>query len=75
MLLAEVGVRCDKCGTSFVSRQLPTFIDIGYRNSELRQDYRGYNPGLEQYAIVTCPSRAVVPIGRPSFRLLWERLF
>lgn len=56
MLLAEVGVRCDKCGTSFVSRQLPTFIDIGYRNSELRQDYRGYNPMMEQYAIVTCPS-------------------
>lgn len=56
MLLAEVGVRCDKCGTSFVSRQLPTFIDIGYRNSELRQDYRGYSPMMEQYAIVTCPS-------------------
>lgn len=56
MLLAEVGVRCDKCGTSFVSRQLPTFIDIGHRNSELRQDYRGYTPMMEQYAIVTCPS-------------------
>ncbi len=56
MLLAEVGVRCDQCGTSFVSRQLPTFIDIGYRNSELRQDYRGYCPMMEQYAIITCPS-------------------
>jgi len=56
MLLAEVGVRCDQCGTSFVSRQLPTFIDIGYRNSELRQDYRGYCPMMEQYAILTCPS-------------------
>lgn len=56
MLLAEVGVRCDGCGTSFVSRQLPTYIDIGYRNSELRQDYRGYCPMMEQYAIITCPS-------------------
>lgn len=56
MLLAEVGVRCEQCGTSFVSRQLPTFIDIGYRNSELRQDYRGYCPMMEQYAIITCPS-------------------
>jgi len=56
MLLAEVGVRCDRCGTSFVSRQLPTFIDIGHRNSELRQDYRGYQPMMEQYAIISCPS-------------------
>ncbi len=56
MLLAEVGVRCVQCGTSFVSRQLPTYIDIGYRNSELRQEYRGYCPMMEQYAIVTCPS-------------------
>ncbi len=56
MLLAEVGVRCDQCGTSFVSRQLPVFIDIGYRNSELRQDYRGYTPMMEQYTIITCPS-------------------
>jgi hypothetical protein len=35
---------------------LPTFIDIGHRNSELRQDYRGYQPMMEQYAIISCPS-------------------
>lgn len=56
MQLTEVGVSCSRCGTSFLSRQLPVFIDIGVRNSELRQGYRGYLPQMEQYAVLTCPS-------------------
>jgi len=56
MYVAEVGVKCPHCGVKFSARQLPVLIDTGYRNSELRQDFKGAIPQQEQFAICTCPS-------------------
>ncbi len=54
--LADIAVKCGNCGVKFNSRQLPVIVDTGLRNSELRQDFRGLAPQLEQYAVCTCPS-------------------
>jgi len=56
LYIAEVGVKCTNCGVKFTSRQLPVLYDTGYRNSELRQDFKGKIPQMEHYAVVTCPS-------------------
>lgn len=55
LYVAEVAVKCLRCGIAFKSRQLPVLIDTGRRNSELRQDFKGVLPQLEPYAILTCP--------------------
>ncbi|HEY9868114.1 MAG TPA: DUF2225 domain-containing protein [Candidatus Obscuribacterales bacterium] len=54
--LIEVGVKCPRCGISFLSRQLPAVFDSGIRNSELRQEFKGVPPQQEQYVILSCPS-------------------
>ncbi len=56
MYVAEVGVKCPNCGIKFNSLQMPVLVDTGYRNSELRQDFKGQIPQFEQYAVCTCPS-------------------
>lgn len=56
MYICDVGVKCPNCGIKFNSRQMPVLLDTGYRNSELRQDFKGSIPQFEQYAICTCPS-------------------
>ena len=56
MYLADIGVKCSNCGIKFASRQMPVLIDTGYRNSELRQDFKGQIPQFEEYAVCTCPS-------------------
>lgn len=56
MYVADIGVKCPQCGVSFNSRQLPIILDTGLRNSELRQDFRGVLPQLEQFAVCTCPN-------------------
>lgn len=54
--IADIGVKCTTCGMRFNSKQLPVLLDTGYRNSELRQDFKGKIPQFEPYAICTCPS-------------------
>ncbi len=54
--VADVGVKCPNCGIKFASRQMPILLDVGYRNSELRQDFKGVFPQCEHYAVCTCPS-------------------
>jgi uncharacterized protein (DUF2225 family) len=56
LYIAEVPVKCPNCGVKFNSRQLPVLFDTGYRNSELRQDFRGRIQQMEHYAVVSCPS-------------------
>jgi len=56
MHLAQIAVKCPRCGSKFGSRQLPVLIDLGIRNSELRQDFAGRAPQPEPYTICTCPS-------------------
>lgn len=56
MYVADIGVKCSTCGVKFNSRQLPAVIDIGYRNSELRQFFKGVIPQYEEYFVITCPS-------------------
>src|ERR1700732_1397086 len=56
MYLTDVTVKCPNCGTRFGAVQLPVLLDTGYRNSELRQDFKGAIPQFEQYAVYTCPS-------------------
>lgn len=56
MYVADIGVKCPTCGVKFNSRQLPAVIDIGYRNSELRQFFKGVIPQYEEYFVITCPS-------------------
>jgi len=52
----EIGVKCPKCGVIFKSKQLPIYVDLGFRNSELRVDYKGALGPSERYAISECPS-------------------
>src|SRR5579872_928826 len=56
MDLMQIAVRCPHCGSKFNSVQVSTWIDTGMRNSELRQDFAGSAPQMEQYAICTCPA-------------------
>ncbi len=56
LYIADIGVKCPNCGVKFSSRQLPVLFDTGYRNSELRQDFKGQIQQMEHYAVVTCPS-------------------
>jgi uncharacterized protein (DUF2225 family) len=56
MHLAQIAVKCPRCGSKFNSRQLPVLVDCGIRNSELRQDFAGRAPQPEQYTICTCPA-------------------
>src|SRR5262249_28955306 len=56
LYIAEVPVKCSNCGVKFVSRQIPVLFDTGYRNSELRQDFKGRIQQMEHYTVVTCPS-------------------
>lgn len=56
MYVADIGVKCPTCGVKFNSRQLPAVLDIGYRNSELRQFFKGVIPQYEEYFVVSCPS-------------------
>lgn len=56
MYVADIGVKCPTCGVKFNSKQLPAVLDIGYRNSELRQFFKGVIPQYEEYFVVTCPS-------------------
>jgi hypothetical protein len=56
MLLAQVGVKCPDCGLSFNTRQVPVFLDIGRRNSELRKLFDVPEIQFEPYEVCTCPS-------------------
>lgn len=56
MYVADIGVKCPKCGVKFSSKQMPAIIDTGYRDSEFRQDFKGKAPQYEEYAICTCPT-------------------
>jgi len=56
LYIAEVPVKCSNCGVKFSSRQVPVLFDTGYRNSELRQDFKGQIQPQEHYTVVTCPS-------------------
>jgi uncharacterized protein (DUF2225 family) len=56
LYLADVCLKCPHCGIVFGAKLLPALLDTGYRNSELRQDFKGALPQLEQYAVHTCPS-------------------
>jgi uncharacterized protein (DUF2225 family) len=55
MYITDVTVKCPDCGIKFNAKQLPVLLDTGYRNSELRQDFKGTLPQFEQYAVYTCP--------------------
>lgn len=55
LYLADVTVKCPGCGVKFNSRQAPLVVDVGHRNSELRQDLHGRGPQYEPHAICTCP--------------------
>ena len=55
MDLVQVAVKCPQCGTEFNSVQVSAWIDTGMRNSEMRQDFAGTAPQMEQYAVCTCP--------------------
>jgi uncharacterized protein (DUF2225 family) len=54
--LAQVAVKCPRCGSRFNSRQIPAFVDLGMRNSELRQDFAGKGLQPEPYSVCTCPA-------------------
>lgn len=54
--LAELNVKCPRCGIAFISRQLPVVLDTGLRDSELRQNFSGLAPQQEEHSILTCPS-------------------
>lgn len=56
MYLVQVAVKCPRCGSKFNSQQLPVWVDLGIRNSELRQDLGGRAPQPEPYTICTCPA-------------------
>ncbi len=56
LYVAEIGVKCPNCGIKFTSLQMPVLIDTGYRNSELRQDFKGQIPQYEGFSVTTCPS-------------------
>lgn len=56
LYIAEVAVKCPNCGVRFSSRQIPVLFDTGYRNSELRQDFKGRVQQQEHFGVVTCPS-------------------
>jgi len=56
MYVADIGVKCPTCGVKFNSRQLPAVLDIGYRNSEFRQFFKGFVPQYEEFFVVSCPS-------------------
>ncbi len=56
MHLAQIAVKCPRCGSRFNSKQVPVWVDIGVRNSELRQDFEGKAPQPEPHAICTCPA-------------------
>jgi uncharacterized protein (DUF2225 family) len=56
MDLVQVAVKCPYCGSNFNCVQVSSWIDTGIRNTELRQDFAGTAPQLEQYAICTCPA-------------------
>jgi uncharacterized protein (DUF2225 family) len=56
MYIADVGVKCPNCGIKFSTKQLPVLLDLGVRNSELRQDFKGEFPQFESFSICTCPS-------------------
>ncbi len=56
MYLAKVAVKCPRCGSKFNSRQVPVLVDLGIRNSELRQDFGGRAPQPEPHVICTCPA-------------------
>src|ERR1043166_6893329 len=56
MYICDVGVKCPNCGIKFNTKQLPVLLDLGLRNSELRQDFKGELPQQEMYAVCTCPS-------------------
>jgi uncharacterized protein (DUF2225 family) len=58
MFLADVVVKCPRCGAVFTSRQLPIFVDPGTRTSELRQDFGHPIAHLEPFEICTCPTCA-----------------
>lgn len=56
MYLAQIAVKCPRCGSKFNSRQLPAWVDLGIRNSELRQDFAGKAVQPEPYSVCTCPA-------------------
>lgn len=56
MHLAQVAVKCPRCGSKFNSKQVPVWVDTGMRNSELRQDFGGKAPQPEPHAVCTCPA-------------------
>lgn len=56
LYVTEVGVQCPDCSVKFISKQMPVLIDTGYRNSELRQDFKGAMPQFEQFAVTACPN-------------------
>jgi len=56
MDLVQIAVKCPYCGSNFNSVQVSSWIDTGMRNTELRQDFAGTAPQMEQYAICTCPA-------------------
>jgi uncharacterized protein (DUF2225 family) len=56
MYLAQIAVKCPRCGSKFNSKQLPAWVDLGIRNSELRQDFAGKAVQAEPYSVCTCPA-------------------
>lgn len=56
LYVVDISVKCPACGIKFRSRQLPVVLDTGYRNSELRQDFKGAIPNVEPYLVTSCPS-------------------
>lgn len=56
MDLVQITVKCPRCGSKFNSLQVSAWVDTGIRNSELRQDFAGSAPQMEQHAVCTCPT-------------------
>jgi uncharacterized protein (DUF2225 family) len=56
MDLVQIAVKCPRCGSKFNTLQVSAWFDTGMRNSELRQDFAGGAPQMEQYAVCTCPA-------------------
>lgn len=67
MYLHDVGVKCPDCAIKFTTRQVPVYIDTGYRNSELRQHVGEIAPCYEHYSVCTCPS-----CGRADWAMSFE---
>ncbi len=56
MDLVQIAVKCPRCGSKFNSKQLPSWVDLGIRNSELRQDFAGQATQIEPFFVCTCPA-------------------